>query len=204
MPAMMRMATIAALSGLLVLAPDGVAAWSDNDPPALRNGGHQFTLLRPLRPAPLTPLLMADGRVVDLGRFRGQVVLLNFWATWCPPCVSEMPSLDRLQADMKKDGLKVVAVSIDRDGLRAVAPFFERLGLADLDIFLDPELSAAYFETSAAKRAAFVLYGLPITYIIDHEGAVMGYIRGAADWDSKEARRFLHYYLARARRGGQR
>ncbi len=201
---MMRIATIAALSVFLVFAPDSVAARSDNDPPPLRNGGHQFTLLRPLRPAPLTPLLGADGRIIDLGHFRGQVVLLNFWATWCPPCVYEMPSLDRLQSDMKKDGLQVVAVSIDRDGLRTVAPFFERLGLADLDIFLDPELRTAYFETGTAERAAFALYGLPITYIIDHKGVVMGYIRGAVAWDSKEARRFLHYYLARAQREGRR
>lgn len=190
-----------ALAVAAVLAPHRVAARRDDDPPAFRNTGHQFTLLRPLRPAPLVPIRTADGRVIDLGRFRGDVVLLTFWATWCAPCIYEMPALDRLQGEMRSERLKVVAISIDRGGLAAVAPFYQRLQLKNLDIYLDPELRTAYFETTSANRARFALYGLPITYVIDHEGLVMGYIYGASRWDSAEAGRFLRYFLDRAQQG---
>src|SRR5918996_2427715 len=71
----------------------------------------------------------ADGETVDLGHFRGKVVLLNYWATWCPPCVREMPSLNRLAAEMEGDGLAVVPVAIDRAGLASVIPFYRDHGL---------------------------------------------------------------------------
>lgn len=190
-----------ALAVAAVLAPHRVAARRDDDPPVFRNRGHQFTLLRSLRPAPLVPIRTADGRVIDLGRFRGDVVLLTFWATWCAPCVYEMPALDRLQGEMRGKRLKVVAVSIDCGGLAAVAPFYQRLQLKNLDIYLDPEQRTAYFETTSTNRARFALYGLPITYVIDHEGLVAGYIYGASEWDSGQAKRFLRYYVDRAGRG---
>lgn len=184
-----------------VLVPHRVAARRDDEPPVFRNRGHQFTLLRPLRPAPLVPIRTADGHVIDLSRFRGDVVLLTFWATWCAPCVYEMPTLDRLQGEMRGKRLKVVAVSIDRGGLVAVAPFYRRLQLKNLDIYLDPDLRTAYFERTGTNRARFALYGLPITYVIDHEGLVAGYIYGASEWDSVQAKRFLRYHLDRTRRG---
>src|SRR3546814_2500066 len=71
---------------------------SDLDHPTdLRNSRNQFVHLRPLRGASLAPILAEDGSLLNLDRFRGKLVLLNFWATWCPPCVGELPALDRLQ-----------------------------------------------------------------------------------------------------------
>lgn len=190
-----------ALAVASALVPHRVAARRDNESPVFRNRGHQFTVLRPLRLAPLVPIRTADGRVIDLSRFRDDVVLLTFWATWCAPCVYEMPTLDRLQGKMRGKRLKVVAVSIDRDGLAAVAPFYQRLQLKNLDIYLDPDLRTAYFERTSTTRARFALYGLPITYVIDHEGLVAGYIYGASEWDSVQAKRFLRYHLDRTQRG---
>ncbi len=181
---------VAAIGFVLILAllSQVSLAKSDNDPPVFRTYDSQFTRIRPLRQAPLTPILTADGGVLNLSRFQGKVVLLNFWATWCPPCIREMPSLDRLQAELGGDTFAVLALSIDRLGLDVVAPFFKRLGVENLAIYLDPKSTAG---------DAFGLYGLPISYIIDHEGLVMGYLVGAAEWDSVEARSLLNYYIGR-------
>jgi len=145
-----------------------------------------FTWLTPLEPAPTTPITMADGRETTLAAFQGRVVLLNFWATWCAPCVREMPSLDRLQAKLKEDGLEVVAVSQDFAGMDLVGPFFERLGLGNLDIYLDSD---------GALGKAFGLVGLPTTLLIDREGRVVGGLEGPAEWDSDEAVALIRHYL---------
>ncbi len=84
-----------------------------------------FTWLSPTVPVSQTPFQTGGGKEVSLEAFRGRVVLLNFWATWCAPCIREMPSLDRLQAKLRDEGLDVVAVSQDIAGLQVVEPFFE-------------------------------------------------------------------------------
>src|ERR687892_1259877 len=137
----------------------------------------------------------ADGETVDLGHFRGKVVLLNYWATWCPPCVREMPSLNRLAAEMEGDGLAVVPVAIDRAGLASVIPFYRDHGLDRLAIYLDPDRRTAYLSVGNPNNAAFALYGLPISYLVDRQGRVRGYIAGAVDWDSEAAKALLRYYL---------
>ena len=106
-----------------------------------------------------------DGKPVTLQDFAGQVVLLNFWATWCAPCVREMPSLDRLQAKLGGEGLAVVTVSRDRGGANVVMPFYERLELTNLGVYLDPK---------GAFSRAFKVRGLPTTILIDREGRVVG------------------------------
>jgi thiol-disulfide isomerase/thioredoxin len=130
--------------------------------------------------------LDAEERETSLRAFRGRLVLLNFWATWCAPCIREMPSLDRLQAKLGGEGLAVVAVSEDFKGREVVVPFFERLGLEALDTYLDPDGTLA---------AAVGVAGLPTTLLIDREGRVIGGLEGPAEWDSDEAIRFIRHYL---------
>jgi thiol-disulfide isomerase/thioredoxin len=173
------------------------AADDKHSPPRLDGYSNQYTLLQPVRTARLTPFRAADGETVDLSRFRGKVVLLNFWATWCAPCIYEMPSLDRLAAGMSGDEFAVVPIAIDEKGLAAVAPFYRDHGLDNLDIYLDPEQRTAYRYADNANDAEFALYGLPISYIVDHEGRVMGYIAGAVDWQSDAAKALIRYYTGR-------
>ena len=181
---------ILALLLMAALVPDSAApATGDGDPPAFRNVRSQFTFLRPRKPAPMTPILAAGGDLLDLGRFRGKVVLLNFWATWCAPCVRELPALDRLQSALGGPDFEVVALSIDDTGIEAPASFARRLGLTHLSVYLD-------FTGTTAE--AFPLYGLPISYLIDREGIMVGYIVGAAEWDSPEAVKLLTYYMGPA------
>lgn len=116
----------------------------------------------------------SEGETISLDRFAGKVVLLNFWATWCAPCVEEMPALDRLQAELGGDRFQVVAVSSDRSGAEAVAPFYEQHGLESLPIYLDPE---------GAVGRAFGIRGLPTTVLIDSQGREVARKEGVAEWD---------------------
>ena len=106
-----------------------------------------------------------------------------------------MPFLDRLQGALGGDRFEVVALSIDRAGLAAVVPFFRRHGLKHLGIYLDPGRRTAYTNAANPNGAAFAVYGLPITYLIDRQGRVAGYVTGPADWQSEDAKRFLRHYI---------
>lgn len=174
---------IAALA--LTFAAALVPAAAGEARPGFSNGRNQFTFFTPLRQAAQVPLLAADGSLLTVKRFRGKVVLLNLWATWCPPCLDELPSLERLQAALGAEDLAVVALSVDED--EEVLPFAyaAELGLEQLDVVHD---------FSGRARDAFPLYGMPITYLIDREGFVVGYLVGAAAWDSPEAIAFLRHY----------
>lgn len=182
-----RLAAVLGLLFLLVRPPEAVAHGSDH-PTAFRNNRQQFTYLRPVKPARMTPILAEDGGLLDLGRFRGRVILLNFWATWCPPCVRELPALDRLQARLGGPGVMVVALSIDAGDVGGPVAFVRRLGLQNLRVYQD---------FTGATAEAFPLYGLPITYLIDPRGNAVGYITGATDWDSPEVERLIGHYVER-------
>jgi thiol-disulfide isomerase/thioredoxin len=134
----------------------------------------------------LAPILAEDGSLLNLDRFRGKLVLLNFWATWCPPCVDELPALDRLQEFLRSEAFAVIALSIDEAQIDVPVSFVRRLGLENLNV---------YHDFTGRMQEAFPLYGLPITYLIDQDRLVVGYIVGAAEWDSPEALEFLRHYI---------
>lgn len=169
----------------------------EQGPPRLDGHSGQYTQLQPARTPRLTPFRTADGEAIDLSRFRGKVVLLNFWATWCAPCVYEMPSLNGLAAEMSGSDFAVVPIAVDEKGLTAVASFYRTHDLDALDIYLDPEQQTAHRNTSNPNNAEFALIGLPISYIVDHEGRIMGYIAGAVDWRSDAAKSLIRYYTGR-------
>ena len=180
---------ILAIAGLLAIwggiaAPSNLAA--EDGPPRFDGTMGQFTLIKPLRPAPQTPLTDAQGRTVTLAGFKGKVVLVNFWATWCAPCVREMPALDTLQAKFGRAKFVIVAVSLDRLGFPKIAPFLERIRVTRLTVLLD------------ANRKLYRKVGgqgLPTTLLLDHEGRVRGYLEGPAEWDSKAAEALVRYYI---------
>ena len=180
--------------GLPLLAL-GLSLWAlptasaDDGPPAFRGAVRQFTLIEPPRKAPFGPIRDAKGDIVDMSRYAGKVLLVNFWATWCAPCVIEMPTLDRLQAALGGKRFAVLTISVDQRGMEKVGPFFKEKGYRNLPVLLD---------TRRRTFQAFSGRGLPTTYLIDHRGYVIGYLEGHAEWDSPAARRLIDYYLARA------
>jgi len=134
----------------------------------------------PTEPKPAPEFAFEDGagNRVSLEDFRGQVVVLNLWATWCAPCRHEMPSLDRLQAAHGGTGLQVVPLSVDRGGREQIEQFYEEVGIRHLDIYRDPQ--------NAAGRALGAL-GLPTTVVFDQAGREVGRLLGPAEWDGPEA-----------------
>ena len=129
----------------------------------------------PPLPAPGFSLPGLAGGSISLEHYRGSFVLLNFWATWCPPCLEEMPSMERLSRRLEEHRFAVLAVSLDEEGAAAVAPFIERLEVT-FAVALDP----------ASKVAT--LYGaneLPTTFLIDPQGRVIAAAKGARDWASE-------------------
>jgi thiol-disulfide isomerase/thioredoxin len=145
----------------------------------------QFTPLDPPRPAPAASFTERDGTPRRLADFHGRFVLVNLWATWCAPCVREMPSLDRLQAKLGSR-LAVIAVSEDRGGAHVVDPFLEKLKLKVLPIYLDPK---------SAVGEELEISGLPTTFLIDDRGRILGQLEGAAEWDSAKMTATIERYL---------
>ena len=186
------LAIAGAIAGLLALWGLWLAtsnAGASEHPPPLRGTMGQFTVITPLRPAPLVPMRGPDGKDIDLSAYRGRVVLLNFWATWCAPCIREMPSLDMLHERLGGKSFAVVAVSIDRMGYAKIAPFLRRIRVTKLHIYLD--------KTSTLYRK-FGVQALPTTFVIDRQGRVRGYLEGPTEWDSKAARRLIRFYIDQA------
>ncbi len=134
----------------------------------------QFTALPQPLPAPALAFTTRDGTEKHLADFKGKLVLVNLWATWCGPCVEEMPSLDRLQAQLG-DKLTILAISEDRQGETAVAPFLAKHAIKHLAIFLDPK---------SAATGDFGAQGLPTSYLIARDGTIIGKEEGGASWDS--------------------
>jgi thiol-disulfide isomerase/thioredoxin len=163
-------------------------------PPPFATVRHQFTEVRGARPVPALPIPRLGGGALDLASLRGKVVLVNFWATWCPACRTELPILDRLAGNDRAD-LAVVAVTTDRDR-SLVAPFVRKLNLRHLTIGFDPGGLVARAGASDGVDTPFALYGMPISFLLGVTGQVEGYITGEADWLSIEASRLFDYYAS--------
>lgn len=125
------------------------------------------------------PFIDGKGRDLTLADFRGRVVLLNIWATWCVPCREEMPMLDALQDKLGGDDFHVLPLSIDRAGMEIVRRFYNEIGIRHLDTYLAEDIRV---------MAAFAVVGLPTTILIDRDGFERGRLVGPAEWDSPQIR----------------
>lgn len=131
------------------------------------------------QPRPIPEIHFQDdqGHELTLADFRGRVVLLNVWATWCVPCRKEMPTLDRLQARLGGKDFLVIALSIDRKGVDALRDFYRQVGVEKLAIYLD---------ASGKGSHGLAIPGVPTTLLIDQEGREVARKMGAAEWDGPE------------------
>ena len=134
-----------------------------------------FTWHDPPKPAPNLTFENGEGARQSLADFRGKVVLLNIWATWCVPCRREMPTLDRLQSKLGGPEFEVIALSIDRAGIPVVKKFYEELALKALRVYVD--------KTSRTTQELGIV-GLPTTLLLGHSGQELGRLIGPAEWDS--------------------
>jgi peroxiredoxin len=129
---------------------------------------------------------LADNSPKTLADYRGQVVLLNVWATWCQPCRVEMPGMQRLYEQLGPEGLKIAAVSIDEAGPDVVKEFVREHGLT-FDILHDP---------SRAVERIYQTTGVPESFVLNRDGKIVKKVIGAAEWDSAVNRDLLRRLLA--------
>ena len=144
---------------------------------------------RATKPKPIPELRFVDGagRALTLADFRGKVLLLNIWATWCAPCREEMPALDRLQAQLGGERFQVVALSVDLQGAPIARKFYGEVGIKALPLYIDPTAKAAFTLDAA---------GLPATLLVDRAGREVGRHLGPVKWDSPEVVEHLRRAIA--------
>jgi len=128
----------------------------------------------------------SDGRTVTLSAFRGRVVLLNFWATWCPPCRVEMPSMDRLYRELMTEGFVILAVDLD-ESPKLVAKFMKDFRLS----------FPALIDSGSQVASRYGVRGLPTTILIDRQGRVVGEALGPRDWATAAGRALIRSLVER-------
>lgn len=178
---MMRKLLAVLYTGLALCANPALA----EDVSALLTGEMAKLTLAEPNALPEVPLLSMSEEEADLAHYRGQWLVVNFWATWCAPCRKEMPALDRLQAAMPE--LAVVPVATGRNAPEAITRFWDEAAITHLIPLRDPK--------SALARQIGIA-GLPVTLIIDPEGREVGRLIGDAEWDSAEAQALLKALMA--------
>ena len=145
-----------------------------------------FVFKRTPEPLPDVVFLDGEGKERTLKDWRGKVVLLNLWATWCVPCRKEMPGLDRLQAELGSSKFEVVAVSSDKTGIDGARKFLGQVKSEKLAVYADPTV-----RITSTLRAI----GMPATILIDREGREIGRLVGPAEWDSNDAKALIQAAL---------
>ncbi len=150
------------------------------------NFTEKYRPVHPPLPVPPVPFFENGETERTIEDYKGKVVVMNFWAKWCAPCLREMPSLDRLQAKMKDLGVEVLALSLDRQGAEAVKPYFKTAIIKNLAVLIDKNRSVA---------RALGVKGLPTTLIIDRDGQEVGRLEGPTEWDSNEVLSMLKTHL---------
>ncbi|WP_377841235.1 TlpA disulfide reductase family protein [Bosea sp. UC22_33] len=175
-----------------LLSPLAARPAAARQPPRFAGPSSQFIQIDPPEDAGSLVITDLSGKTRPLSAYRGKAVLLNFWASWCPPCRRELPILRRLQAKTAREPFVVVPVSLDKS-VATVRAYLDRLGLADLATFIDAEGTVASGPKSA-KPTPFPLYGMPMTYMLDREARSVGYPVGEADWTSPEGLELLRFY----------
>ena len=131
--------------------------------------------------APEFKLNNIRGGTTELSDFKGKVVLVNFWATWCAACVEEMGSMQNLYNDLKKKDVEIVAISIDRWNEDRIIDYADKKNL-NFHILRDPDQKV---------RKQYYIMGLPTSYLIDGDGKIRGYVSGARTWDSLTSKNTL-------------
>ena len=137
-----------------------------------------LSLVNPPEPVPDAVFMAQDGSSHRLGEFKGRGMVVNMWATWCAPCVAEMPSLEVLSKALARFDIAVLPLSSDRGGADVVQAWFQAHDITGLPVLLDPK---------GAMAKAFDARGIPTTVIINTAGQIVARLEGAADWAAPDA-----------------
>lgn len=168
----------------ILLLTTSLALKADWQQPEL---SHNLTDIKKVVPAADFELQDMDENKIKLSDYKGKVVLLNFWATWCPPCVREMPSMERLQQEIDADSFKVIAINQMEDADQVFA-FTGQLTV-------DPTFEILFDKTSSVSRE-YAVRGLPTTYLIDKQGMIRYRAVGGREFDHPEVIKIIEQLIA--------
>lgn len=182
--------TMLGLMSVLAVLVAGVFLFVKGEPaggradlaPFLKGELATFAMAEEETAAPDVMFVNGDGLEKSLADYRGKVILLNLWATWCAPCLNEMPTLDRLKGEMASDDFDVLAVSVDRAGVEKSREFLDRTGAQHLELLVDAAMGLNF---------AFSAYQLPTTILLGRDGIEIGRMAGDTKWDAREVKLFL-------------
>jgi len=179
--------TAAVMSTSLLIANSGVAypGMQPTQTPVSQTGLDKITILPQPFPIAQVNFSQLNNDQIDFEAFKGKVVVVNMWATWCPPCVRELPALDRLANKIDQSQYTLLPISIDADGKEIVQPFLESIGLAEFESYFDPQQNL---------REVFPLETIPATFILNPQGELVAYVRSYVDWDDENAIAFLKQF----------
>ena len=126
-----------------------------------------------------------NNEIIDLNKFKNSLIIINFWATWCAPCIEEMPSLNRLQTNPVFNNLQIIPINVGRDNVENSKNFYKKLKINNLEI---------YFDKNVELSNKFLLRGLPTTVFINKEGEEFARIIGFVNFDDKKIIKWLQKY----------
>ena len=178
----MRRLISAVLYTLALATANGAVAADTAALEALREGTMKKLIFADPQPSTEVAFTGEDGSEMTLGAYEGKYVLLNFWATWCAPCRTEVPMLDELQTEFGGDTFEVVTIATGRNSPQGMKKFFDEVGVTTLPLHTDPK--------SAMARDMAVL-GLPVTVILNPAGEEIARMRGDAEWNSESAKAII-------------
>ncbi|MCP3128920.1 TlpA disulfide reductase family protein [Shewanella sp. KJ2020] len=141
---------------------------------------------------PIKPVAFndVDGKAIDFSHYKGKVIMVNMWATWCPPCVRELPAIERLATKFKAEDFALLPISIDAEGKQQVQSFLNTLGMAGFNSYYDPEQNLGQ---------VFPLDTIPATFILDQDGQLIAFVRSFVDWDDAKAVSLIQGFIDKGR-----
>ncbi len=146
---------------------------------------------------PSTPVVSKDEGPITLDRFQGKFIVLNFWATWCGPCLRELPSLSRLNERFGGDDFEVVLISQDRGGFKQTDRFLKKMVKAPREERrITADFAKTFIDEKLKYSRAIGVRSLPTTILIGPDGNEIGRLAGAAEWDEEEAVALIEFYRA--------
>lgn len=178
-------ASIISISMLIIESGAAYPGMQPSQKPVSQTGLDKITILAQPFPIAQVNFSQLNNDQIDFEAFKGKVVVVNMWATWCPPCVRELPALDRLANKIDQTQYMLLPISIDGDGQEIVQPFLESIGLPKFESYFDPKQNL---------REVFPLETIPATFILNPQGELVAYVRSYVDWDDENAITFLKQF----------
>ena len=182
-PVVVVVAALAGVAGAVAVR----APWGEDAPASRPAGIANFSPSDEPKPAPAVTFKNAEGADVSLAAYKGKVVVVNFWATWCAPCVEELPSLAKAAEILRPEGIEVLALSVDRLEGEKITAFLAANQAAGLGLQKDEGMSFA---------RALEVKGLPTTVVVGPDGTIRGTLVGPADWASEGALNLIRGFKA--------